>query len=340
MRFKPEPILHQDFVEGLLAVLSPIDNPEESSCPICTRTYGRLGPGIQTHLDWLSQLPGAFHKTYNEHRTDAVKTPCNHIFCTFCIGVWLSNTDQPNCPLCRTAINIVPLDTYGNTDDGAPIAAIEGLSIGLHVSSRIAEEIHNILDLSTRKILLTEASMSFTWNTDDMLYDLPMIMVTVARRFYYQEQNNCKVPRPVELSYMKLHNPMDNNVGQRQKNLDFFLRHDAPLVQHQDVRSLYALLCHRIKDLEDVVGDRRGRCATWEGSARMLLYKIVHEEMPDADGGVGKRRWWAYVWCVVKGLLVWQAYCERVRKLVVRQTRQASVDVDGTEEGVWTYSIA
>jgi hypothetical protein len=65
-----------------------------------------------------------------------------------------------------------------------------------------------------------------------------------------------------------------------------------------------------------------------------MLFTSAMEEMPDENGGVGEKKWWSYVWCVIKGLTVWQAYCERVRKLSASQMRQVSVDEVRAAQGV------
>lgn len=48
-----------------------------------------------------------------EQRTMTTTTPCGHLFCWNCIVEWCQN--KPECPLCRTSVNIshlVPLSNF------------------------------------------------------------------------------------------------------------------------------------------------------------------------------------------------------------------------------------
>jgi hypothetical protein len=49
--------------------------------------------------------------------------------------------------------------------------------------------------------------------------------------------------------------------------------------------------------------------------------------------------WWAYVWCVIKGVMVWQAYCERVKKLATRERTPVGVNGGRAAQGVRAYPI-
>ncbi|KAF1830089.1 hypothetical protein BDW02DRAFT_116889 [Decorospora gaudefroyi] len=314
-------ILYEDFVNCILAIAPNTDTPGEPSCHICGREYGTAGPGPEAHLDYLSQLPGAFKKIFIEKSVDAVRTPCGHTFCTFCLGVWCVGKDHGTCPICRAPIRFPSSSDGDNTDDGMPDAGVEGLSLTLNLSTPTAATIYEILNMQVRQLLTTTTQMPFVWNASAMLHDLPKIMVTVARRIYYQGLRP-RVGVPKDLSYMKLHNPMNRMIdpSSTTHDLGFFQRPDAPLVKHSDAQKLYEVLCIRIRDIEDV----HDRCANWEGLARTLLYKLGNEVMPRANGGVDSAKWWAYVWCVVKALLVWQAYCERAHTLSFT-ARQASL---------------
>jgi hypothetical protein len=61
--------------------------------------------------------------------------------------------------------------------------------------------------------------------------------------------------------------------------------------------------------------------------------------MPTANGGVGEKMWWAYVWCVIKGVMVRQAYCKRVKKLATRERTPVGVNGGPTAQGVRAYPI-
>jgi hypothetical protein len=159
-------------------------------------------------------------------------------------------------------------------------------------------------------------------------------MITIARRFHYQHSGK-KVPK--DLPYMKLHNSANRMLShEKHYNLNSLARRDAPLAQHADSTRMHEVLCRGIKHVE---GDGYERCSNWEGAARMFLYKLVKEEMPEAHGGVDQRRWWAYVWCVVKALVVWQAFCERAQMLMARRGEAGEVDVELAAQDVRAYRI-
>jgi hypothetical protein len=171
--------------------------------------------------------------------------------------------------------------------------------------------------------------MSFVWNPSAMIDDLPLLIVTIARRMHYQALRS-KNGVPKDLPYMALHHPNCSfGISKSGYDLKFLQRADAPLARHPDSHKLYEFLCSQLEILQDVAGDRRGMCRNWEGPARDLLFGLVREEMPNADGSVGKTKWWNYVWCVVKALCVWQAYCERARKALSRHTLHIESDIAG-----------
>jgi len=311
------PILYQDVVDGILAIAELTKAPtNKSTCYICSREYGSMGSGIEINLDLLSQLPGAFRKTFIEHTVEPVRTSCGHMFCIFCLGVWFKNESACTCPMCRHPLHLPYNLERENTDDGRPEVGIEGLSISLNVSTPLAAELYRIVRMETRELLLTSEEMPFKWNAEAMLHDLPVIMVSIARRFYYQSLK-LQGSVPKDLFFMRRHSAVRHFIEwDNSHNLKFFERTDAPLAGHEHAFALYKILCERIKDLEAVMGDDVGRCSNWEGPARTLMYKVVHEYMPEADGGVGGARWRAYISCVIKVLFVWQAYCERAHMLI------------------------
>ena len=306
--------LYQDFVDDVFAVLSPTTTPNEPKCPICDHHYGQAGPGMGTHLDFFNELPGASRKTFIQHVVEPVITPCGHTFCTFCICVWLHQNKDKSYPMCQSIIDLPQQLRHWDDDSDINRAAINGLSISLHISTPVAEEIFKILKLSMRQLITTQAPMPFIWKAATMISDLPRLMVTIARRFHFQEKGD-KIP--VDLSVLRLHNPMQRitSLVRADRNvLKFFSRSDAPLAKHPDARKMYALLCKRIPDLEDTWDDHVWRCSNWFGSAKML-YLMVKEEMPDADGGVGKRNGgltssaWLRRWLFGRRTVsVWESY--------------------------------
>jgi hypothetical protein len=241
--------------------------------------------------------------------------------------------------MCRKLIHIPSIFEPDNTDDGRLGVGIQGLSLALHVSAPLAKETYEILSLQTRELLTTTESMPFEWNAGAMIHDLPRVMITVARRFHYQSMRK-KEGVPKDLSYMKLHNPVQLVTAEpRFNDLNSLARFDAPLAKHKDAFELYRLKCDRIQDLEGAVGDNCGRCTNWEGPALALMYRIVQENMPEANGGVSQKRWWMYVWCVIKAVFVWQAYCERARRLMFRRTQHVAISPAGAEDGVLAYRL-
>jgi hypothetical protein len=223
--------------------------------------------------------------------------------------------------MCRKDIVIPYTADIQNTDDGLPNVGIEGLSLSLNVSSPSAAAIYEISQLQVCDLLTTTTSMPFIWNAAAMIHDLPRIMVSIARRMHYQALRR-KEGVPKDLPHLTLHKASDRSLlvskskSRSKRDLKFLQCADAPHARHLDAHELYDLLCPRIAGLEDVVGNHTGSWSIWEGAARDLLLGMVRVEMPDADGGVGQAKWWAYVWCVVKALCVWQTYCGCAQRLV------------------------
>ena len=319
-------LLTDELKDGILKILPIADTPHEPTCPICFTEYGTDVAGVNnTHLDWLIHLPHAFTRTSNQQeKIEAVRTPCNHTFCIFCAAKWLLKCPvaQYTCPICRTLIQL-PTELNAvldkNDEDDAIDPRVEGIAQSLHVSFPTAQEIFDILNLSTQELLTTEESMPFVWCEEAMLADLPRIMVSVARRFYHQDMEGGAVPP--DLPFLKLHRPMDQPTtacAHETMHLEFFQRFDAPLAKHADARTLYKLLCRNIESRKDPVGNDGSKCLNWEEQAKILFRIVVEENMADSDGGVGKSRWEAFVWCVIKALLVWQAYCERIQELIAQ----------------------
>jgi hypothetical protein len=96
--------IYQDFVDTITAIVQPTTTPNELHCSICNQIYGTLGPGVQTNLELLSELPGAGRKAYVQHVVEAAETPYGHSYCTYCIAVWFCFHKDRTCPLCRESI--------------------------------------------------------------------------------------------------------------------------------------------------------------------------------------------------------------------------------------------
>jgi hypothetical protein len=158
-------------------------------------------------------------------------------------------------------------------------------------------------------------------NASAIIIDLPLVMVTIAQRMHHQSLRS-RNGVPKDLPSLTLRTPMNRSRTNPtpEHNLEVLQRADAPFVVHPDPHELYEFLCSRIEDLEGIAGDALGRCGHWESLARDRHFGLVREELADADGGVNETKWWAYVRCVIKALCVWQAYCERARKLLARRT--------------------
>jgi hypothetical protein len=220
----------------------------------------------------------------------------------------------------------------------ADATAIDGLAISHRVSSHRCEEMYRILKLSTRELLTTDADMPFKWNVAAMIHDLPRLMITIARRFHYSSKHEV-VPR--DLSFMRLHSPMNRVINTSRAGTDelkYLLRPDAPLAKHSDALKMYKILCDRITALEGNVHDMGGQCYNWSIPS-MWLYKPIKKDMAEADGGIGMQKWWNYVQCVIKALLVWQGYCERVEQLSSAWNQQVFVDETRAGEGVVAFRI-
>jgi hypothetical protein len=241
--------------------------------------------------------------------------------------------------MCRTTIqvpHVLRQWIYMNYLDSNP-PAVNALSTTQNVSKRKAQEIFDVLQMNMRQILKAPRPDKFTWNTEAMVTDLPRIMITVARRFFFRPKN---LPMPEDRPHLRLHNPMDRLAGSRledaKKDLEKLLKSNsrhAPLANHPDGRRLYELLCERIRDLDDFLDDRF-RFAQDSYTQAKALSEMVWEEMPVADynGGVCQEKWWAYVQCVINALICWQGYC---RYVVMLTTGDVTVVVDEAraEEG-------
>ncbi|RMZ71195.1 hypothetical protein GMOD_00005715 [Pyrenophora seminiperda CCB06] len=318
------PILYQDIVDGVVLATEPAVAPaNEPSCSICGRDFGSAGWGMDANVDFFSQLPFAVSKIYDEPIVEPVRTSCGHIFCLFCLGVWFNNRPTCTCPMCRYPLHIVLNSEPEDVDDEVPdvIAETSEISQRWGVSRVVAMELYNIRlihrETQIRTLMLTIDEMPFRWNLEALLRDLPIAMTAVARRFHYQALNPPVSVREDPYGDEQLHPAMDMFWGwPRENDLDYFQTIDGPLAVHEHAIEFYGLLYGRIQAMEAEMGGRR--LANWEGSALTMLYKFVHEYMPNADGGVGAARWRAYMWCVIKVLFVWQAYCERAHTLINR----------------------
>ena len=120
-----------------------------------------------------------------------------------------------------------------------------------------------------------------------MIYDLPVIMVSIARRFYYQ---SLRLPGDVPEDHlsMQLHDPMLHPMTEvyGPRSLGFYSRSDAPLAPLERAFKLYEIPRERIVYHREDMSDEFGWCNNWEGPAQSFLYKVIHEDMIEDDGGV------------------------------------------------------
>ncbi|CAE7022685.1 HRD1 [Pyrenophora teres f. teres] len=308
------PALYQNVIDAILTITEPTEAPhDDPACYICSREYGSAGSSLVINLDLLSQLPGAVKKNFVEHTVEPVRTSCGHTFCLFCLGVWFNNEQTCTCPICRHTLRLPANFNSRNIGDETPVAGFEGLSANIQTPEDA--EFHRIVQwvTQTRPLLTTTDEMPFIWITNALIFDLPMLMVSVARRFHLQ---SLRLPDrlPEDPRYTRRHDAILFYVSCRYEiDPDYFVRDDAPLAKHEHVLELYGVLCRHIENLKAVYCDVSGLCGNWEGPARAVMYKVANEDMPEADGGVGRARWMAYVWCVIKAVFVWQAYCYRVQ---------------------------
>ncbi|KAH7067546.1 hypothetical protein BKA63DRAFT_536967 [Paraphoma chrysanthemicola] len=323
-------ILHQDYVDAVLAILPTGAVPNDPRCPICGGVYGQAGLGPSTALGFLSKLPGAGPKPFIQHVVEPVTTACGHTYCTLYISAWLMTHASANCPMCRRDIALSQeLRDWDDTSclhDHDP--AIEGLSISTRAESPRIEEIFGIVKLSIRELLKTkEEEMPFTWNVPVMLDDLPKIMRHEVV--------------PPDLSFMRLHNPVSRVSRATTPGIDtlYYLSHfDAPLSKHPDTIELYETLGTEIKALEGNLKIYKGECWNWT-ILSIWLYKPVRRKMKGANGGMSKTRWWKYVQLVIKALLVWQCYCKRVDELIAGGYQGVTVDRARAQEGVMACHV-
>jgi hypothetical protein len=307
--------LHEDFVENARSVLRSTNTPREPSCPVCDQPYGRAYGGPVTTLALFNELPENPRRIYLPDVVEPVVTPCGHTFCMVCICAWLVGLEIPRCPMCREYIE-PPEQEDEEDNSGGDDVTINGLCISHHISIPTAKEILATLRLSIRQLLTTKTPMPFVWLDPAMISNLPKVMVTIARRFHYNES---RAAVPLDLSFMRLHDPLRAITIQDDadiRSLEQYYRSDAPLVEHPDARQLYVWFCKLIEERHHRFADARERLyADWHTQAKEVV-ETVREKMPDASGGIGRERWWAYVHCVVKALLIWQANCQRIAVLV------------------------
>lgn len=105
-------------MERVLNVATPTEAlKDEPMCFVCRQEYQSVGSGMETHLDSLSQLPGAYGTTFVEQTFEAVRTPCGHVFCISCLSAGFKRTTACPCTMCRRPIEIPFLSALENTDD-------------------------------------------------------------------------------------------------------------------------------------------------------------------------------------------------------------------------------
>ncbi|KAF5846477.1 hypothetical protein GGP41_003852 [Bipolaris sorokiniana] len=169
--------------------------------------------------------------------------------------------------------------------------------------------------------------MPFRWIKEVMLHDLPVIMVSVARRFYYHALRPTETV-PCDISSLARHHPGDIINGLPViRTLDATVRDDAPIAYHEDAFRLYEGLRDIINNPRGIAFDNDGSCQSWGKAVLAVISTLMEEKtLAGTSGGVSQKKWWMYVWCVIKALMVWQAYAARLR--VVWRLRHEQGDYD------------
>ena len=95
----------------------------------------------------------------------------------------------------------LPDRTYGADDcDEVSSTRPEGLVDTYRISEPRAAEIYDIIRLNTCRLLTTDAPMPMIWPPENLVSNLPELMVTTVRRFYYKSIGR---PVPSDLSFIK-----------------------------------------------------------------------------------------------------------------------------------------
>ncbi|XP_014556246.1 hypothetical protein COCVIDRAFT_100229 [Bipolaris victoriae FI3] len=308
--------VYQDAVDNVIAAFKPAnDSSDNLICVVCGREYGSAGPGFEPdNINFLSQLPGPTRRRYIEDTVESIQTLCNHTFCLRCISFWCQDKAICTCPMCRHPIILRrdPADLK-RPDQDLYWDENDALCLSPSCITALGWETRSIFKLQTRDLVTTMKPMPFRWIKEIMLHDLPVIMVSVARRFYYHDLRP-KETVPCDLPSLARHDPGDINNGLPEiRTLEALAHDDAPITYHKDAFRLY-------EGLRDIINNPRGiafdneTCQSWGKAVLAVMTTLTEEKtLVGTSGGVSQRKWWMYVWCVIKALMVWQAYAERLR---------------------------
>ncbi|KAF2632930.1 hypothetical protein BU25DRAFT_470995 [Macroventuria anomochaeta] len=170
-------ILQQDFVDDMLMVLpAATRTPSAIACCLCYEEYGNIVLTNEADTKSWRDLP--YHDTFAPDLVEPIATPCDYYFCILCIGKWLLK--KQTCPMCRTPVN-PPDRAYGADDcDEVSSARPEGLMHTYRISESRAAEIYDIIRLNTCRLLTTDALMPVIWSPENLVFNLPELMVTIA----------------------------------------------------------------------------------------------------------------------------------------------------------------
>jgi hypothetical protein len=131
---------------------------------------------------------------------------------------------------------------------------------------------------------------------------------------------------------MKRQKPVDLVTLQpRFDDLKSLARSDAPPAKHKDVHEVHPLLCDRIEDLENNMGDEYGGYSNWESLTQTLMCRLVQEEMSGANR------------CDPESLLGECGACDRggvcLASILLPRIGQVNISAAAVEEGVQAYRI-
>lgn len=310
------PILYLDFVEQVLPAFSMTDTPKDSACSICLKEYGDAETKEFSALTYFNELPEAI-KTYVPMTVEPATTVCGHSFCTTCILTWARTKPKSNCPMCRHAIAL-PARWRPRPDPYT--VAVNGIRIAYKVSITAAREMWKLSNMLTiRQLITTNEYPSFRYDTHALLLDLPSLMVSIARRFHYQQLHQ-PIPEDPNFEHIYKLIAARNKIRTRTLNMQCFSLPDALLANHPHSRECYMLLCELIRRGGNIVDGSyfEGRRALIEVLLMRIKAKLglrLAGAASRLDGGLGSERWWAYITCVLKALFARQAIHQRIEIL-------------------------
>lgn len=144
--------------------------------------------------------------------------------------------------MCRQSVDLPDLSDH--SEDDHSLAQIEGFMQVYRVSEWRAREACEIHRISMRQLLTTHQRMPVVWMPVNMVFNLPRVLVAIARRFHYKSIGQ---PVPSDLSLLKLQLDKAEFDGfWKSEQLQRLARADAPLARHPDAYDLHEFLCYRI----------------------------------------------------------------------------------------------